>query len=54
MTGRARPPSPLMKHLSSSEATTAIGYVISQVTSPDITTSIQALAQVSLFKKYYL
>lgn len=43
---RARPPSPLMKHLSSSEATTAIGYVISQVTSPDITTSIQALAQI--------
>ncbi|KAK7477171.1 hypothetical protein BaRGS_00031556, partial [Batillaria attramentaria] len=43
---RARPPSPLMKHLTSSDAVATIGYVISQVTSPDITVSIQALAQI--------
>lgn len=43
---RARPPSPLMKHLTSSDAVATIGYVISLVTNPDINVSIQALAQI--------
>lgn len=43
---RARPPSPLMKHLTSSDAAATIGYVISQVTSTDVSVCIQALAQI--------
>ncbi|XP_070200256.1 cytoskeleton-associated protein 5-like isoform X2 [Littorina saxatilis] len=43
---RARPLSPMRKHLTSSDASATIGYVISQVTSTDISVSIQALAQI--------
>ena len=45
---RMRPPSPSMKLLSgSNDAKSAINLVISQVASNDVTSSIQALAQVS-------
>ncbi|XP_048241542.1 cytoskeleton-associated protein 5-like isoform X2 [Haliotis rufescens] len=43
---KARPPSPSMKLLNSNDAAATIGFVISQITSPDITTCIQALVQV--------
>ena len=38
----------MLRHLTSSEATATVSYIISQVTSTDITISIQSLAQVSI------
>ena len=51
---RMRPPSPSMKLLSgSNDAKSAINLVISQVASNDVTSSIQALAQVSILCAFF-
>ena len=51
---RMRPPSPSMKLLSgSNDAKSAINLVISQVASNDVTSSIQALAQVSTWCVFF-